>query len=300
MKSSDLCESITNRIINGLQDGHVPWRNPIKEGVPTLPTNLISGKEYTGINVLLLSMADFTSNFWCTYNQACSAGGSIKPGSESTPIVFWNIRVSHKRTKETIDHQTYLNLPKNQKLDFTVKPFGQYYSLFNADQIDGLELPPPVRNLSLNQKMTECENIVAEYSDKPKIIFKPCVPHYAPAVDEIRMPNLNEYRDSESFYSILFHEMAHSSGHTSRLNRPGVTLEKIEFGTESYALEELIAEICSSFLCGLAQIENTVLDNNISYINNWISVLNNDKYMIVKAASQAQRAFNYITKGGSI
>jgi len=300
MKTSDLFESITNRIISGLQEGVVPWKSQLREGFPSLPTNLFSGKSYSGINVLLLSMSDFSSPYWCTFNQAKNAGGTIISGSQATPIVFWDIRISNKITKENIDQQTYLSLEKIEKSNYQVRPIGRYYNLFNSEQIDGLQLPEPSRSLPLNQRLEECERIVTGYANKPNIVFRPGIPHYAPAVDEIRMPTLDSYKSSEAFYSILFHEIAHSTGHISRLNRPGVTHEKIEFGSETYAHEELVAEICASFLCGLAGIENSVLDNNISYLNNWISVLNNDKAMIIKASSEAQRAFNHITNGGSI
>ncbi len=117
--------------------------------------------------------------------------------------------------------------------------------------------------------------------------------------DEVRMPELNAYKDSESFYATLYHELAHSTGHQSRLNRPGVA-GTIKFGSQDYSEEELVAEICASFLCAYTQIENKVIDNSMAYLNSWISKLSNDKFMIIKAASAAQKAFNLITKGGSI
>ena len=175
----------------------------------------------------------------------------------------------------------------------SIKNFGP------IQNIENLEIPKPKRMLPLNQKMELCEQTVSGYKDRPSIEFKPGIACYIPSLDEVRMPELNAYKDSESFYATLFHELAHSTGHPSRLNRQGIA-GPIEFGSQDYSLEELIAEISASFLCAFTQIENKVIDNSVAYLNSWISKLSNDKYMIIKAASQAQKAFNMIVNGGSI
>ena len=212
---------------------------------------------------------------------------------------IWDIRVTNKETKEPISQDNYLALSKDQKLNYQVRPYGRFYSVFNVEQTERLEIPKPMRELPLNQKMELCEEVVVGYQNKPAIEFKPGIACYIPSLDEVRMPELNAYKDSENFYATLFHELGHSTGHHARLNRQGVS-GPIEFGSQEYSSEELIAEISASFLCAHCQIENNVIDNSVAYLNSWISKLSNDKYMIVKAASEAQKAFNLIVKGGSI
>lgn len=298
MRSSDLFQAVTDRIIAGLENGDVAWQNPIRKGYPIMPSNLITRKAYSGMNALLLSLNDFEVPYFATWNQIKNLGGKIKPGEKATEIIFWDIRVANRETRECISHEDYLALPKEKKALYDVKPIGRLYGVFNVSQAEGLEIPKPARALSLNKKMELCEEVVMGYPNKPDIQFKPGVACYIPSLDEVRMPELNAYKDSESFYATLFHELGHSTGHISRLNRPGVT-GPIEFGSQDYSTEELIAEIAASFLCAFTQIENKVIDNSVAYLNSWISKLSNDKYMIVKAASEAQKAFNYIT-GGSI
>lgn len=296
---NDVFQAVTDRIINGLERGVVPWQNPLREGYPMLPSNLVSGKPYSGSNALLLSMNNFAIPYYATFNQIKSMGGRVKSGEVSTEIIFWDIRVSHKETREVISKDDYTALSKEDKSNFLVRPFGRFYGVFNVEQCEGLEIPKPLRELPLNHRMELCEQVVVGYKNKPDIQFKPGIACYIPSLDEVRMPELNAYRDSESFYATLFHELGHSTGHFSRLNRIGVS-GPIEFGSQEYSAEELIAEISASFLCAHCQIENKVIDNSVAYLNSWISKLSNDKYMIVKAASEAQKAFNMIVNGGSL
>lgn len=297
MRSADLFQSVTDRIIAGLENGVVPWQNPIRKGYPMLPSNLVTGKPYSSANALLLSMNDYSIPLYATFNQINGLGGKVKPGEKSSEIIFWDIRVSNKETKECITNDQYLSLPKEQKALFEVRPFGRFYSVFNVEQTEGLDIPKPARALSLNKRMELCEQVVTGYQNKPDIQFKPGVACYIPSLDEVRMPELNVYKDSESFYATLFHELGHSTGHYTRLNRPGV-VGPIDFGSQEYSTEELIAEITASFLCSYTQIENKVIDNSVAYLNSWISKLANDKYMIIRAASDAQKAFNLITQKG--
>lgn len=298
--SNDIFQAITDRIITGLANGDVPWQSPIRKGYPMMPTNLVTGKAYTGTNALLLSMNDFPVPYFGTFNQIKSLGGNIKPGEKATEIIFWDIRVLNRETNESISNVQYSFLPKEQKALYKVRPIGRYYFVFNVTQTEDLEFPKPTRALSLNKKMNLCEEVVAGYQGKPAIEFKKTgLACYVPKLDEVRMLELNAFKDSESFYATLFHELSHSTGHPDRLNRPGVS-GTIEFGSQVYSHEELVAEISASFLCSFAQIENKVIDNSVAYLNSWISKLSNDKYMIIKAASEAQKAFNLIVNGGSL
>ena len=115
MRSTDLFQSVTDRIISGLENGDVPWQSPIRKGYPMLPSNLVTGKPYSGANSLLLSMNDFSVPYFATFNQITSMGGKIKPGEKSFEIIFWDIRVSDRVTKECISNDQYLSLSKEQK-----------------------------------------------------------------------------------------------------------------------------------------------------------------------------------------
>ena len=201
MNRTDIFQAVTDRIISGLEQGVIPWQNPIRAGYPMMPSNLVSGKAYSGSNALLLSMNDFPIPYYLTFNQVKSLGGKVKEGELSTEIIFWDIRVSHLITKEPISQDNYLALSKEQKLNYQVRPFGRFYSVFNIEQTEGLEIPKPLRELPLNQKMELCEQVVVDYQNKPDIQFKPGIACYIPSLDEVRMPELNAYKDSENFYA---------------------------------------------------------------------------------------------------
>ena len=299
MNRSDIFQKTTNRIITGLERGVVPWQDSVRKSYPILPTNLLTGRAYTGSNALLLQMHDNPIPYYLTWNQAKKLGGKIKHGEVPIEVIFWDINVTHKETREPIAHDVYLSLPKCQKLNYYVRPIGRFYSVYNVSQTEGLDIPKPMRELPLNQKLELCEQVVLGYQSKPVIQHKPGIASYVPSLDEVWMPEINAYEDSESYYSVLFHELGHSSGHRDRLNRPGVT-GSIKFGSQEYSEEELVAEITANFLCAHCQIMNKVIDNSLAYISSWISELRNDKYMIIKAANQAQKAYNLIINGGSL
>jgi antirestriction protein ArdC len=272
--SNKVYEIITDRIIQSLQNGVVPWRTP---WVTKVPRNLISKKPYRGVNVCLLSTFHYASSWWLTFNQVKSLGGSVKKGEKSTPVVFYKV---------------YDNV--NPETGETDKRFIlRFYNVFNALQCDGITVPQE----PMGRKFTplqECECIVDRYIGRgPTITHDANQAVYGPSLDVIHMPSKDSFESPEAYYATLFHEMVHSTGHPSRLNRDGIT--KFDgFGSHQYSFEELVAECGSAFLCGEAGILNTTLDNSVAYIAFWIKKLQSEPTWIIRAGSKAAAAVDYI------
>lgn len=294
MKRSDVFKSVTDRIILGLENGIVPWRNPLKNGLTSsLPKNLVSTNYYSGINVLLLSMNDYKSPYWLTFNQIKRLGGTITAGETSTEIVYWDFTVTHKETKKVIELKEFNELPVKKKANYDMTSFGRFYNVFNTDQVSGLKVQKEPKEQPLNERIKACDKAVSLYKDKPALLHASGVPCYVPSKDLIRIPKPSAFDSSEDFYSTLFHELVHSTGSSNRLSREGV-VSKINFGSSIYSHEELVAEIGASFLCAETGIVNQVIENSVAYIKNWLKVLRDDKYFVFKASSEAQKAVRYM------
>jgi antirestriction protein ArdC len=265
---------VTEQIISQLERGVVPWRRPWRT---ELPVNLISGKPYRGINVFLLGMQQRSSKYWLTFKQANQLGGHVRAGEKASVVTFWNIG------------EEKLNA-KTGKLS---KPFLlRYYNVFNATQIDGID-QLKLGNASLPvPDIDACEKIVSGMPNPP-IRELSNAAWYRPSVDVVGMPSKSVFNSSEEYYSTLFHELTHSTGHESRVGREGIQ-NLNSFGTESYSREELVAELGASMLCGVTGISPATLENSASYLQTWINRLKGDSKLILSAASAAQKASDYI------
>jgi|SRR5882672_10720937 len=270
--SDKVYQIITDRIIKSLESGVVPWQKPWG-GSNGMPRNLSSGKPYRGINVWLLGSAGYASPHWVTFNQARNMGGSVKKGEKSTPIVFWSF-------------------PTEEQKAAGKKPFCRYYNVFNTSQCDGLVVPDAPVQAPVNPD-AECDRVVRGYKLCPRIEHGGSGACYSPTLDFVRMPNRDAFIGSEEYYSTLFHELGHSTGHKDRLNREGVT-QLVAFGSTNYSKEELVAEMTAAFICGVVGIENKTIDNSAAYIANWLQKLKNDKGMVISAAQHAQKAADMI------
>lgn len=277
--SKDIYEIITARFIDQLKKGTVPWQKPWM-GVQ----NIVSKKPYRGINSLILGGSDFQSPYWLTFKQAHDLGGNIKKGEKATPVIYY--KLFEKR-----DDHGNLVLGSNGRP--TRIPFIRWSNAFNLDQTEGIEAPAQTATQEVIQPLDKAAKIVAEAKICP-IYHTGFAAVYSPGEDVIRMPAQKTFRSPESYYQTLFHEMTHSTGHASRLDREGVTLP-IKFGSERYSKEELIAELGASFLSNEAGILNQVqFDNSAAYLGSWIEKFQNDPRMIFTASSQAQRSTDFI------
>jgi len=274
-KHGNAYEQITDRITGLLTQGSIPWRKPwtVQAG---FPRNLVSKKPYRGINVFLLHAMSYESPFWLTYRQARELGGNVRKGEKACPVVFWKqLEVENEKTGET------------EKI-----PMLRFYYVFNASQCEGLKnIPAPVE--SPLSAPTKPDEIVAFMPKRPEIKHGMRASFYSPAEDIIAMPDRARFDDAAGYFATLFHELIHSTGHPSRLNRPTLT-ESAGFGSNPYCREELIAEMGAAFLCGQAGIAEQTLENSAAYVQNWLEALKNDKKLIVQAAAQAQKAADFI------
>jgi len=274
MGIADSHEIIRQRIVAALERGTVPWRKPWNaNGIGGLPMNFATKKAYRGVNILLLLAEGYASDAWLTYKQAQSIGAQVRKGEKSTPIFFWSI-VDEKKSKDGKKHF-----------------FLKQHAVFNIAQCDGIEIPAakPVPEFSA---IESCEHIVAGY-DGPPIVHGGNRAAYSPTLDRIMMPEKASFHSTAEYYSTLFHELAHSTGHSSRLNRKGI-VDAISFGSHNYSEEELVAEFACAFLCGQAGIEDKTIDNSASYIKSWVKKFNDDPQVLMRAASAASKAADRI------
>lgn len=271
--SKKVYEMITNQIIEKLEQGTIPWKKPFKNGIAK---NWKSQKAYRGINTMLLDGGEYA-----TFNQIREAGGKVKKGAKSHIVVFWKMSKYKKEDEET-----------GEEIEKNI-PLLRYYRVFKiGEQTEGIE--PKEEEIYYNHDpIEEGEKIINGYMDCPDYTFSSGRAYYQPSLDIVNVPPIKDFEDINEYYSTFFHEIVHSTGHKSRLNRKGVTTIN-KFGSEKYSKEELVAELGASMLCGIAGIENETIENSASYIQSWLNVLKNDKKLIVYASQQAQKASDYI------
>lgn len=283
--SNSVYEIVTNKIMEMLSEGHIPWKKPWKSTGG--PRNLVSKRHYNGINQFLLNCSPYSSPFWLTYKQCSDKGGHIRKGERSSIVCFWKWinTTSNTPTSEESEQGTSSAIKKI--------PLLRYYQVFNLDQTEGITHPTPVTIINPFSPIERAEQIVEGMQNRPDINHKGNQASYSPALDRVTMPPREDFTSSEGYYGCLFHEISHSTGHISRLGRKGIT-EPSHFGSHNYSQEELVAEFSSSMLCAHAGIEQQTITNSAAYIQNWLIALKNDKKLAIIAASQATKAANYI------
>ncbi len=281
---------VTERIIENLKAGVVPWK---RGWAVEFPRNFITKQPYRGINVILTSMAGYKSPDWLTFKQAKSIGLSIKKGEKANIIVFFaDLKDKEKmqvNTEDEIDSLKKLT-PIELKWKASSKKMLRYYQVYNLEQTDFKF--PKGRPKKITMPIA-CEKIIEGWLNKPEIIVTGSEASYSIIKDTIKIPSISKFTNYEEYYSALYHEAIHSTGHSKRLNRFELKSSSM-FGTELYSKEELVAEIGSSFLCDIAGISSSVIDNQSAYIDSWLKTLDNDRTLVFKAAAQAQLAVDYI------
>jgi antirestriction protein ArdC len=281
---NDAFQVITDRIVGLLEKGIVPWQKPWQGG-EMMPRNLVSKKGYRGANVFLLHAMSFNSPFWLTFNQARELGGCVKKGERACPVVFWKWLEADAPGEPTGTKNV---------------PFLRYYSVFNVAQCEGIP-PDKIPDLKGSERahspIVEAERIVADMPKKPEIRHGGGRACYSPSFDRVEMPQPETFRSGQDYYSVLFHELTHSTGHQSRLSRKGVASSEGEwsaFGSTPYAREELVAEMGAAFLAGHAGIVERTIENSAAYVQSWLQRLKDDSKLVVQAAAQAQKAADFI------
>ena len=279
----DLYQDFTDQVIKQMEDNNMNWTKPFTTTILNGHHNIVSKKPYQGMNCFNIGLSvyknGFKSNEWATFNQWKNLGAKIKKGSKGTEILYWNIKEYEDKTN------------KDEKVKI---PFLKYFVVFNADQVEGYETKEietkEIDDWKAHFKTdTFVENTKADIQINNKAF-------YSPNGDFIGMPPKEDFKgDKENtkeqyYYSTLLHELTHWSGHTSRCNRD----LKNRFGSKAYAMEELVAEIGSAFLCSHLGITKTPTPNHGRYLNNWLEVLKEDKKAIFKAFSLSKTSSEYL------
>tara|TARA_R110002072_G_scaffold303121_1_gene494576 strand:+ start:112179 stop:113078 length:900 start_codon:yes stop_codon:yes gene_type:complete len=282
----DIYTQVTDRIIARLERGVLPWLKPWHAehaaGRITRPLRH-NGQPYRGVNVVMLWMSaddlGFGSPFWLTYRQAQELGGHVRKGEKGSPVVYAS---SFKKTETNED---------GQDVEAEI-PFLKQYTVFCADQCDGLPphfyqmATPPTETL---ERIDRADMFYA--NTKADIRTGGNRAYYTITDDYVRIPPFETFRDAESHAATLAHELTHWTRHPSRLDRD---LGRKRFGDEGYAMEELVAELGSAFLCADLQITPEVREDHASYIDSWLKVLGEDKRAIFSAASHASKAVDFL------
>ena len=269
----DIYKEVTDRIIAQMENGIIPWRKPWIASNQAV--SHVTGKAYSLLNQMMLGRA----GEYVTFKQCQQEGGKVKKGEKASMVVFW-------KWVETEDEETH------EKKEV---PFLRYYNVFHIDQCEGLkaryaEMLPATADPNEN-----AEAFIADYLLRSGVKLtheSGDRAYYQPVFDRVVLPCVEQFKETAEYYSTAFHELTHSTGHQSRLNRLDRTAF---FGTEAYSKEELVAEIGAAALVNHAGLETAAsFRNSTAYVQNWLNVLKNDKRFIISAAGKAEKAVNLI------
>ena len=277
----DIYQEVTDSIIKSLEDGVRPWSKPWSTGRSFAGASAFplrhNGTPYRGVNVLILWSQGYSNPTWMTYKQAAEYGGQVRGGEKGTTVTFFKkIKIQDKVSGEDKDI-----------------PLLRGYSVFNADQIDGLPdrfYGTAIEPVVVDEK-TRVEELEAFVSNTGATVkhggSRAC---YHTVLDYIQSPNFEDFTDADGYYSTMFHELGHWTGNEQRLDR---TFGK-RFGDVQYAKEELVAELTAAFICASTGVSDSPREDHASYLKSWAAQFKDDKKYIFQAASAAQKAADYL------
>lgn len=285
----DIFAAVTDRIIAELESGIIPWNRPWT-GVSEGAIRRSNGKPYSLINQLLLGKP----GEYLTFKQCKDEGGKVKKGAKSKMVVFW--KVLHREKKDASGN---VIRDENGLLVDDPIPMLRYYNVFHIDDCEGIQPKYTVEHLPATASPVErAEEIIAEYSSRAKLTIehsKQNQAFYSPSRHLVSLPLMEQFEDTAGYYETAFHELTHSTGHKSLLNRFSENDGAAAFGSESYSKEELVAEIGACGILHELGLETAKsFRNNAAYIQSWLSALKNDKRLIVSAAGRAEKAIRLI------
>lgn len=289
--TSNLYEEVTNKIISMIQQGVAPWRRTWS--TYGLARNYGTDHIYTGINLILMNNTMHPIPYFLTFNQVKEQGGRIKKDAKAEKVIYFDVYYKDGNDK-TLTKEEAIQRRKNGE-EIQILKFIKYYNVFAIEDIEGIEFEIPEMELKPNEKIARCESIIENMPKRPELrqinANRAC---YAPELDFVNMPAIEQFESAEYYYATFFHELVHSTGHASRLKREEV-MNPQKFGGIPYSKEELVAEMGASFLCSSVQIDyDNIVENSASYLAGWLKVLKEDSKFIFQVASEAQRAADYI------
>ena len=272
----DIYAEVTARIIAQMEEGIIPWSKPWIACGKSISRS--TGKPYSLLNQMLLGRP----GEYLTFKQCQEAGGKVKKGEKSSMVVFW-------KWIEQEDEET------GEKKEV---PFLRYFNVFHIDQCEGLtaKFAQPLPQTAADLPETKvAEDLIYEYLGRESITLthqEGDRAFYRPSTDEVVLPIRKQFMSTAEYYSTVFHELTHSTGHASRLNR---LTQAAFFGSEDYSKEELVAEIGAAALVNHVGLETSnSIRNSAAYIQNWLKVLRDDKRFIVSASGRAEKAVSLI------
>lgn len=293
---ANIYEQITSKIIEQLENGIIPWQRPWINQTGAGCISHANGKPYSLLNQMLLGCR---AGEWLTYNQIQAEGGRIKKGEKASMVVFWTF-IQKVVDSKTIEEKDDAGDVVGTETRDTIKqyPILKSYYVFHIEQCEGIE--PKYHNEAVKYEHTpieEAERVAMEYIAREQIKLeiqngdRAC---YNPILDRVRIPEMSQYAVVEEYYSTMFHELTHSTGHAKRLNRDGIAGVHF-FGDEGYSKEELVAEMGAAYMCQSMGFEcEKAFKNSIGYIQSRLRELKNDKRLIVSAAAKAEAAVKFM------
>lgn len=278
-------EPFVDMIIASLEQGVVPWRQTWKTygGFYAVRNN---GVQFRGVNQLILSTTQtvrgYASPVWLTYNQALDAGGQVRKGMKGTAALLYRPTANDDQDQGDGDGKP--------------KFYSKVYSLFNADQCDGLSAEmtsPTAKHSSPPHKVIDMIKSMGV-----KFVEDGAMPHYSRLTDSIHMPAASAFETEAEWVGTALHESAHSTGAEHRLNRPSL----IDYVGDNRVFEELVAEIAAAMMGGVLGLppSQATWDNHVAYIGSWAKYLKNDRNKILEAGSAAQAACDYLTASSTL
>lgn len=281
----DVFAEISNAIAAKLEQGVRPWAKPWKDGLSPrfdIPHNALSGRAYRGANVFYLMLLQeaygYESAAWLTFKQALELGGNVRKGEKGALIFFWHFGA--KTDKETGEEVKTVTV--------------RSYVVFNVAQTEGVKMPKrDVETLTPAERNANAESMITATGAKMR--YGGDRAFYSPSVDCVTVPIAEAFASPDDYYGTVFHELGHWTGHESRLKREFGK----RFGDDAYAFEELVAELTAAFVCGANGFASVARDDHVAYIHSWARRIKDDPKAFIKAASEAQKAADYIMKGAS-
>lgn len=275
MTNDDVYKKVTDKIIEKLEQGIIPWKKPWKAGA-FQPMNMITKQPYHGVNLWLLGHGD--TPYWLTFKQVQKLKGHVRKGEKASINVLWKpVKEKDDEGKEHIKFWLF-----------------RYYNVFNYSQCEGL---PPVPEFAQPEdfvSIEKAEEVIQLMPNKPTIVHNEQRAYYNPSNDFVNLPKKETFTSADHYYATAFHELVHSTGNAKRLNRFAEDGSNMRFGSNTYAKEELVAELGSCFICNRLHLDQNLLENTTAYIQSWIKRLKDDYKMIVSASSKAEKAVKYI------
>ena len=291
-------ERVTERVTELLSQGVVPWQKPWHAKVGP-PRNGVSGRYYRGLNVFMLTHAGFESPWWFSPKQVNDLGGHIMRGEKVSWVHFYKpwLPKGHPADEPLEVEADEVEISTRRRPVLICRA----YRVVNLDQCAGpgvdkfRDKHPPVEGPMNNDNdpIAACEAVVSNMPQRPGIRYGGEKAFYRQWIDSVHIPRRNTFMSSEAFYSVVFHELTHSTGHEDRLNRKTLT-DGTPFGSPTYSREELVAEMGAAFLCAIAGIDDPTIQNSAAYIRGWLRFLKSDPKALVIAGAQAQKAADFI------